>query len=91
MTIEQTSEQGGAYEALLPARLLITFIRRSDNVTRLVPFGLLLGANNVSWSFNADSLLVTDHHFCPSCLAGQSRPSIFAGPQMQWQVQTAQF
>jgi hypothetical protein len=92
MTIDQTTAAGGTYEALLPARLLITFIRRSDNMTRLVPFGVLLGANQISWSFNANAALVTDHHFCPTCLAGeQGTPAGFAGPQMQWELQTAHF
>jgi len=89
MTITQTSVDGGTYETLQPARLMITFIRRSDNATRALPFGVLLGASDVPWSYNADRILITDGHFCPSCSAGESRSSIFSGPSFQWEVRPA--
>jgi hypothetical protein len=85
----QTSADGGTYDTLQPARLMITFIRRSDNATRALPFGVLLGTSDVPWSYNADRILITDGHFCPSCSAGESRSSIFSGPSFQWQVQPA--
>jgi hypothetical protein len=86
MTIRQPSADGGTYDTLQPARLNITFIRRSDNLTRVLPFAILMGANNGPWSYNADRFLITDHHFCPSCVAGEPRSSVFAGPNLQWQV-----
>jgi hypothetical protein len=89
MTIMQTSADGGTYDTLQPARLMITFIRRSDNAIRALPFGVLLGTSDVPWSYNADRILITDGHFCPSCSAGESRSSIFSGPSFQWQVQPA--
>jgi hypothetical protein len=89
MTIMQTSADGGRYETLQPARLMITFTRRSDNVTRTLPFGVMIGSDAVPWSYNADRILITDGHFCPSCAAGESRSSIFAGPDIQWQVRPA--
>ena len=89
MVIMQTSADGGTYDTRQPARLMITFIRRSDNATRALPFAILMGADDVPWSYNADRILITDHHFCPSCFAGESRSSIFAGPDMQWQVRPA--
>jgi hypothetical protein len=89
MTIMQTSAGGGTYDTLQPARLMITFIRRSDNLTRILPFAILMGANDVPWSYNADRFLITDHHFCPSCFAGEPRSSVFAGPYLQWQVRPA--
>ena len=54
MTIMQTSPQGGTYDSLLPGRLIITFIRRSDNLTRVLTFGIYFGSNDVPWSYNAD-------------------------------------
>jgi hypothetical protein len=89
MTIMQTSPEGGTYDSLLPGRLIITFIRRSDNLTRVLTFGIYFGSNDVPWSYNADRALVTDHHFCPSCVAGESRSSIFGGPQLDWKVRPA--
>lgn len=89
MTITQTSADGGTYETLQPARLMITFIRRSDNATRALPLGVLLGASDVPWSYNADRILITDGHFCPSCSEGESRSSIFSGPSFRWQVRPA--
>ena len=89
MTIMQTSTGSGTYDTLQPARLNITFIRRSDNLTRVLPFAILMGANDVPWSYNADRFLITDHHFCPSCFAGAPRSSVFAGPYLQWQVRPA--
>jgi hypothetical protein len=89
MTIMQTSADGGRYETLQPARLMITFIRRSDNVTRALPFGVMIGSDAVPWSYSADRILITDGHFCPSCSAGESRLSIFAGPDIHWQVRPA--
>ena len=86
MTIMQTSADGGTYETLQPARLMITFIRRSDNATRDLPFGVLLAASDAPWSYNADRILITDGHFCPSCSAGESRSSVFDGPSFRWQV-----
>jgi hypothetical protein len=86
MVIMQTTADGGTYDTRQPARLMITFIRRSDNATRALPFAILMGADDVQWSYNADRILITDHHFCPSCFAGESRSSIFAGPDMQWQL-----
>ena len=89
MTIMQTSADGGRYDTLQPARLLITFIRRSDNVTRALPFGVMIGSDAVPWSYNADRILITDGHLCPSCSAGESRSSTFEGPYIQWQVRPA--
>ena len=82
MVIMQTSTDGGTCDTRQPARLLITFIRRSGNATRALPFAIQMGADDVPWSYNADRILITDHHFRPSCFAGESRSSIFAGPDM---------
>src|ERR1700730_5732794 len=37
MVIMQTSADGGTYDTRQPARMLITFIRRSDDATRALP------------------------------------------------------
>jgi hypothetical protein len=89
MIIMQTSPDGGRYDTLQPARLMITFIRRSDNATRALPFGVMIDSDAVPWSYNADSILITDGHFCPSCSAGESRSSIFTGPSILWQLRPA--
>src|SRR5882724_4559647 len=89
MIIMQTSADGGTYETLQPTRLMITFIRRSDNAIRDLPFGVLLSGSDVPWSYNADRILITDGHFCPSCFVGDPRSSVFEGPSFRWQVRPA--
>ena len=89
MTIRQTSGIGGTYEALLTTRLLVTFTRVSDNATRQVPLGVLVGTGTIPWSFNANPILLTDGHFCPSCKAGESFTSVFSGPYLTLRLQPA--
>ena len=90
ITIKQTIPDGGTYEALVEARLMVTFTRRSDGAIRQLPVGLVMGTNNnVPWSFSADPPLFTDGHFCPSCVAGEPRSVVFSGPNLQLTLRPA--
>jgi hypothetical protein len=90
ITIQQTIPDGGTYEALVETRLIVTFTRRLDGAIRQLPLRLLMGTNNnVSWSFSADTLLVTDGHFCTSCVAGEPRSAVFSGPNLTLPLQPA--
>jgi hypothetical protein len=90
ITIKQTIPDGGTYEALVEARLMVTFTRRSDGAIRQLPVGLVMGSNNnVPWSFSADAPLFTDGHFCPSCVAGEPRSVVFSGPNLQLTLRPA--
>lgn len=90
ITIKQTSPDGGTYEALLGTRVMVTFKRRSDNAIRQLPLGMVVGTNNnTPWSFNANPILLTDGPFCPSCVAGEPRASVFSGPYLTLKLQPA--
>ena len=89
--IEQSTADGGTYEATVQTRIFVKFIRRSDGATRQLPFGLIMGTGptNVPWSFSANPPLFTDGHFCPSCVAGDSRDVIFSGPILTLKLRPA--
>jgi len=88
MTITQRNPQGGTYDISLPVRMVITFTRRSDNVTRALPMSVLFGSNDVPWSHNAGRVLLTAEQFCPICIESESRVSTLTAPgDIQWQVQ----
>lgn len=92
ITIEQTTADGGAYEAMLNTRLMITFTRHLDGAIRRLPLGLVMGTGTsptVPWSFSAENFLITDGHFCPSCVAGAPRPVVFSGPILTLKLQPA--
>jgi hypothetical protein len=92
MIISETNPQGGTYDVRLPVRMVITFIRQSDQTTRVLPKSVEFSDINVPWSHDAGKVLLIDHQFCPICIEGQSRVStlVSAGlPGSQWQVQPA--
>ena len=89
ITTKQTSGVGGTYEALLTTRLLVTFKRVSDNAIRQIPLGVLVGTTAIPWSFNANPILLTDGHFCPSCDTGEPVASVFSGPYLTLTLQPA--
>ena len=92
ITIKQTTADGGTYEAMVNARLTVTFTRHLDGAIRQLPLALVMGTgagSNVPWSFSAENFLITDGHFCPSCVAGGPRPVVFSGPNLTLKLQPA--
>lgn len=92
ITIEQTTPDGGTYDALVYTRLMITFTRRSDGAIRELPLGIVIGTGagiGVPWSFIGNPPLFTDGHFCPSCVAGVSRDVVFSGPYLTLKLRPA--
>src|SRR5262245_44995264 len=89
--IEQRTADGGTYEATVNTRIFVKFTRRLDGAIRQLPFGLVMGTGpvNVPWSFSTSPPLFTDGHFCPSCVAGDSRDVIFSGPIMTLKLRPA--
>ncbi len=92
ITIKQTTADGGTYDAMVNARLTVTFTRHLDGAIRQLPLALVMGTgagSNVPWSFSAENFLITDGHFCPSCVAGGPRPVVFSGPYLTLKLQPA--
>jgi len=91
ITIEQTTAGGGTYEATVNTRIFVKFTRHSDGAIRQLPLGLIMGsgASNIPWSFSANPPLFTDGHFCPSCVAGNSRDILFSGPYLTLKLRPA--
>jgi hypothetical protein len=91
IVIDQRTADGGTYDATVTTRIFVKFTRRSDGAIRQLPFGLIMGTGpvNVPWSFSANPPLFTDGHFCPSCVAGDSRDVLFSGPILTLKLRPA--